>query len=217
MDHADHQNDPRVHVQKNEIVKKQLALFDFDGTITTHDTLLEFIKFSKGKTAFYNGFVRNAPYLVGMKIKLLRNQQVKERILAHFFSGMPLETFQQYCDDFAARIIPGLLRPGAVKEIERLKQEGATIVIVSASPENWIRKWAEKEGLQLIATQLETKNNLLTGKITGNNCYGAEKVARIAALFNTQQFDHVLAYGDSSGDRPMLALAHSPYYKPFRS
>ena len=217
MDHADHQNDPRVHVQKNETVKKQLALFDFDGTITTHDTLLEFIKFSKGKTAFYNGFVRNAPYLVGMKIKLLRNQQVKERILAHFFGGMPLDTFQQYCDDFAEKMIPGLLRPGAMEEIARLKKEGATIVIVSASPENWIRKWAEKEGLQLIATQLETKHNLLTGKITGNNCYGAEKVARIAALFNTQQFDHVLAYGDSSGDRPMLALAHSPHYKPFRS
>ena len=125
MDHADHQNDPRVHVQKNETVKKQLALFDFDGTITTHDTLLEFIKFSKGKTAFYNGFVRNAPYLVGMKIKLLRNQQVKERILAHFFGGMPLDTFQQYCDDFAEKNDPRSIetrRHGRDRPVEKRRR-----------------------------------------------------------------------------------------------
>lgn len=43
---------------------KQIVAFDFDGTITNRDTLLEFIKFAKGKTAFYLGFLLHLPYEV---------------------------------------------------------------------------------------------------------------------------------------------------------
>ena len=69
LDHEDHYFHPGRHVQKKEVVKKGIAFFDFDGTITTHDTFLEFIRFCKGTSAYYMGFLLNAPYLVAMKMK----------------------------------------------------------------------------------------------------------------------------------------------------
>src|ERR1700737_58669 len=110
-------------------MKRQIAFFDFDGTITTKDTLLEFIKFSKGKLPFYIGWVLNSPWLVAYKLKIISNQAAKERILGFFFNRTPLSRFEQYCRDFADRAIPSLLRPKALAEISRLQQLGIPVVI----------------------------------------------------------------------------------------
>ena len=60
---------------------KQIVAFDFDGTITNRDTLLEFIKFAKGKTAFYLGFLLHLPWLLAMKCHLYPNWKTKQMIL----------------------------------------------------------------------------------------------------------------------------------------
>ena len=74
-------------------MKKGIAFFDFDGTITKKDTLLEVIKFQKGTLAFYTGFFLLSPYLVAMKMKILSNQMVKEKVLKYFFGGCELFIF----------------------------------------------------------------------------------------------------------------------------
>ncbi|PZR27839.1 MAG: HAD-IB family hydrolase [Citrobacter freundii] len=197
-------------------MKKGIAFFDFDGTITTKDTLLEFIRFAKGTLPFYTGFMLNSPYLVAFKAKIISNQLAKEKILAYFFKGMPLAHFEEICQRFATEVLPGLLRPDALKEIRSLQEKNIEIVIVSASPENWLKQWAQSIGASLIATRLEVKNDRLTGKIEGLNCYGEEKVCRIKALYTLTDYLDIFAYGDSSGDKPMLALANHSSYKPFR-
>lgn len=54
---------------KNEMMKKEkIYCFDFDGTLTKKDTLIEFIKFSMGKTRFLMGFLLYSPILVLMKL-----------------------------------------------------------------------------------------------------------------------------------------------------
>lgn len=197
----------------------RIAFFDFDGTVTNKDTLLEFIRFSKGDIPCYLGFALNGPWLVAYRLKLISNQAAKERILAWFFRNTPLAEFQQACDSFAARALPGLIRPKALREIGELRDKGFSIVIVSASPENWIRTWAENIGAGLLATRLETRDEKqarLTGRILGHNCHGNEKVRRIDQAFDLDSFDEIYAYGDTSGDKPMLALAHHPFYRPFR-
>lgn len=197
-------------------MSQTIAFFDFDGTITTKDTLLEFIKYSRGKFHFYTGFALNSPWLIAMKLKLISNQKAKERILSWFFRGSDLTTFQQQCDHFAAVMLPGLVRPKALAEIETLRQRNATIVVVSASPENWIQPWAGSNSIKYIATRLEVKENKLTGKIQDRNCYGEEKVARIREAYQLPDYNAIFAYGDSSGDLPMLKLAQTSFYKPFR-
>jgi phosphatidylglycerophosphatase C len=197
-------------------VKKGIAFFDFDGTITTKDTLLEFIKYCKGTIPFYIGFMLNSPWLVAFKLKIISNQKAKERVLRYFFRDTTAEAFDEYCKRFALEKIPSLIRPGALEEIKKLQSEGVTIVIVSASPVNWVVRWAEKHHLLTIATILETKGGKLTGNIVDKNCHGEEKVNRIQKQYTLSDYETVYAYGDSGGDKPMLKLANHPYYKPFR-
>ncbi|MFT3948632.1 MAG: HAD family hydrolase [Agriterribacter sp.] len=197
-------------------MKKAIAFFDFDGTITTKDTLLEIAKFSKGSAGFYSGILQLSPWLVAMKLKLIPNHVVKEKFLSHFFKNTSADLFQKKCDTFSEKVIPQLIRPGALKEFDRLKQNNIPVVIVSASPENWLINWCSTNGFHCIATTLEIKNGAITGKIKGNNCYGEEKVRRIKEQFNLKEYDEIFCFGDTKGDKPMLTLATSAYYKPFR-
>jgi len=205
---------------------KRIAFFDFDGTITRTDTLLEFIRFSQGWPNFCFGFLLTSPWILAYKLKLISNQRAKEKVLAFFFKNYPISRFQQQCDRFSADVLPGLIRPKALQEIERLKEKGVSVVIVSASPENWIREWAGQVPAALIATLLETKSPSvreqpageprLTGKIEGVNCYGSEKVRRIREAYALADYAEILTYGDSSGDKPMLRLGTVSFFKPFR-
>jgi phosphoserine phosphatase len=78
-----------------------------------------------------------------------------------------------------------------------------------------IQPWSKQFEASLICTKLESRDGKLTGRIEGNNCRGKEKVRRIQLNYNLVEYDEVLAYGDSKGDKPMLGLAIQ-FYKPFR-
>jgi HAD superfamily hydrolase (TIGR01490 family) len=196
---------------------KKIAFFDFDGTITRKDTMLEIIKFLKGKVAFYTGFLINAPWLLAYKMNFYSNDLVKQKILTYFFSGMPEQIFQEKCDLFTMIKLPKLIRPAALAEINKLKAEGFEIVVISASAGNWIRNWTNRQAMKLVSTKLEVKNGLITGKIEGKNCHGVQKVVCILEQWRLDEYEEIYAYGDSSGDMPMLALATKPFYKPFRT
>ncbi len=196
-------------------MSNRIAFFDFDGTITKKDSLLEFIKHSKGVVAFYVGFCLHLHYLFAFKLKIISNQKAKEKILTHFFGGLTIEEFTHYCQTFSDKKIPGLIRPAAISEINRLKKENVKIVIVTASPENWIKDWAQKIDADLIATKLLIHNGKITGEIEGINCHGKEKARRIEEKYTLGNYTEIFAYGDSSGDREMLLLAHKGFMKPF--
>lgn len=196
---------------------KKIAFFDFDGTITTKDSLLEIIKFQKGNLSFYLGFLWHAPWLIAYRLNIIANDTVKQKILKYFFGGMKATDFQKACDDFAAARLPGIVRGEALREIRKHQAAGVEVVIVSASACNWIRKWSEALSLELICTALEITDGRITGRLTGRNCHGEEKVRRIRERWNLDEFEEIYAYGDTEGDRPMLALATQSYYKPFRN
>jgi len=195
----------------------KIAFFDFDGTITTRDTLLEFIKFSRGTAGFYTGFLLNMPWLLAYKLKIISNQRAKEAVLRFYYRKMPGERFGEYCTCFAEQKLPALIRTKASGEITRLQEQGYDIVIVSASPGDWINPWAATIGATLIATRLATDDKgRLTGKIIGKNCYGEEKVNRIRLEFRLEEYRSIYTYGDTKGDLPMLRLGHHSFMKPFR-
>ena len=193
-----------------------IAFFDFDGTVTKKDTLLEFIRYVKGDLSFYLGFFIHSPILVLYKLQIISNQAAKEMMLRYFFGKMDTGLFNDHCEKFAREQLPALLRPKALKEIDKLKAHGADVVIVSASPENWLKTWCDANNLKCVATKLVVADNKITGKINGRNCHGKEKVRRIESEFSLSEYSNVYAYGDTSGDRHMLALANIKFYKPFR-
>lgn len=198
-------------------MKKGIAFFDFDGTITTKDTFIEFIRFSKGSLKLYMGLLMNSAYLVAFKIKLIPNQKAKEKVLQFFFRNTPASDFKKQCDVFTTSVLPKLIRPKAIEEIKKLQKQGTVVVVVSASAENWIQNWTNSFGLELIASRLEISDDKITGRLIGFNCRGKEKVNRILEKYPVKDYTEVYAYGDSSGDIEMLKLANYPYYKPFRN
>jgi phosphatidylglycerophosphatase C len=201
---------------KTESAEKILVLFDFDGTITTKDTLAEFMIFYHGKLKYYAGLGALSPILASYIFKLMPNWKSKQYFLKWFLKNEDSSTFEKKCKEFSSLRLPQLIRPKALAEIKRYREEGATIAVVSASAENWVKPWCDENKLICLATKLEAINNKLTGNILGKNCHGAEKVCRIQDRFLLSGFDKVIAYGDSSGDIEMLALAHEQFYKPFR-
>lgn len=195
---------------------KSIAFFDLDGTVTSKDTMLAFIKYTKGRTRFITGFLVNSPYLLAYKLNPNLNQWAKEKLMAHFFQNTSLHQFQKWGDAFALDILPKIIRPKAAAEIRRLQEAGTLCVIVSAAFDTWLQKWTAQNNLHLLASIPDVRDEKITGRINGKNCHGEEKVRRIKEAYALEQFDRIYAYGDSPGDKPMLQLATTAYYKPFR-
>ena len=69
--------------------------FDFDGTLTTRDTLIAFIRYACGTPRFLLGFLLHAPLLVLMKLRLYSNGKAKQRLFTWFFREMTIESFDR--------------------------------------------------------------------------------------------------------------------------
>ena len=201
-------------------MKKKLYCFDFDGTLTTSDTLLEFIKYAKGRSRFLMVFLMYSPLLVLMKLHLYPNWKAKQQIFAHLFAGMRIEKFDALCRGFAEEN-QHLLRPKGITLVHEALVAGAQVFIVSASIDNWVRPFFDirnLKGVQVLGTQIEVEDDKLTGRFKSNNCYGKEKVHRIAEVlksFERSEYE-IEAFGDSRGDKEMLAFADKGHFKPFR-
>ncbi|MFA0963186.1 HAD family hydrolase [Roseivirga sp. BDSF3-8] len=198
-------------------MSKSLALFDFDGTVTRGDSFMRMIRYVVGWPRFLAGMAVLSPVLVAYKAKLIPNWRAKEIVLAHFFKTWRQEKFNDRCEKFARNVIPHMVRPAAIEQIKQHQEQGHKVVLVSASAENWLSCWAEEMDIDLIATRVELKEGRVTGKLEGRNCYGPEKESRIREEIDLAKYDHIYAYGDSKGDREMLAMAKTAHYRPFRN
>jgi len=195
--------------------RDDLALFDFDGTITSQDSLILFIRYAKGNLATALGILLLAPMLIAFKCKLIPNYKTKQWLFTYFFKGMSEAIFNQKAAEFSLKQLETILRPEAIKKINWHKAQGHKIIVISASIENWLKPWCDQNQLALIATTLEIKNGHLSGKFQSKNCYGIEKVNRLKHSYDLNKFKTIYAYGDSRGDRELLEIAHHKFYRRF--
>ena len=197
------------------IDKKVIAAFDFDGTIIKHDSLPVFIRFVATLPRFVAGSLQMLPHLTLFALKLIPNYQAKEKLFKTFFTGFDLEKFNGIADNFSKKI-DQMVNPAALEKIKWHHQMGHHILIISASAENWIRPWAVQNGIhEILATRLEVKNGQLTGKFLTRNCHGQEKVDRLLEVYPDREKYTLYAYGDTNGDKELLALADHSFYRTF--
>lgn len=196
---------------------KRIAAFDFDGTITRKDTLIEFLRFAGGCARLYAVFTLYSPLLILMKLKLYSNLKAKEKIFAHYFNGMPIEQFNDLCRRFFEQKGQSLVYADAKAQIAKHKVQGDEVVIISASIENWVCHFAEAlKADKLLATQVEVQDGKLTGHFLTANCYGEEKVKRLLSAYPERDKYYLIAYGDSRGDKELLQFADEQHYKQFK-
>lgn len=197
--------------------KRIVAAFDFDGTITTKDTLIEFIKFSKGSFDFYKGFLLHFPILIAYKIKLYPNWKAKQRIFYHFFGGMKYSHFCLLGEQFAD-VADTMIRPKALRVIKEHLENNNRVYIISASITEWVSPICRKIGVSnVIGTEIEVDDQgFLTGKFSSSNCYGQEKVNRLLEKEPERNTYTLLVYGDSIGDKKLIKFADRGWYNKLK-
>jgi phosphatidylglycerophosphatase C len=197
--------------------KPVVAAFDFDGTLTRHDSLFPFLLHIAGPVKLFNKIILLSPILAAYAVGLLRNDSAKEKVLRSFLAGMEMDTLQHQALQFATYKLPALQRTVAMQRFHWHKQQGHRCVVVSASLEIYLRPWANKAGFDdILGTRLALLDNTHTsGKLQGENCYGAEKMRRLETLLGPRDGYTLYAYGDSRGDKALLSAADFPFYKKF--
>ena len=193
-----------------------LAIFDFDGTISTKDSFVDFIVFAHGGLKARLGFILLSPVLFLYLLKILPGHQTKECFLTLFFHGWEEERFRRKAEEYANTALIHIIRQQAREKIVWHKSQGHQVVVVSASFEEYLRVWCERQHIDIIATRAQFSNGKVTGALSTPNCYGVEKINRLKQKYNLENFKYIYAYGDSNGDLPLKTIAHEFHYQLFQ-
>ena len=186
----------------------KLFLIDFDGTITTKDTLTEFIKFSRSKKQFIIHLIILAPLLLLYFVRIISASNAKRYILSYFFKNHSQEELFTTGRHFIEHLYTQqIIKKEFIDLIATAQQEGSEIAIVSASPDIWILPFCERNNLICICTELQFTNGLFTGQFATPNCNNKEKAIRIHKQFTLANYNEIYAYGNSNGDNEMFKLA----------
>ncbi len=195
----------------------EVAAFDFDGTLTRHDTLLPYLWRSLGWPRFLGALVLSAPWLIAYAVGLMSNHRAKARLLQVSLGGRTLEEVGQWSADFVEQYLPSQWNSHTMEQLARHQRLGHLCVLVSASPGIYLHAAGQVLKLHaVLCTELETAGGRLTGRMLTSNCHGEEKVLRLRAWLaeHVGQKPMILhAYGDTRGDVPMLNLADCAWYR----
>lgn len=195
-------------------MKPVIAAFDFDGTITTRDMLFPFLcqLHTCPENILYS--IKLLPVLFGYRLGLINNHNAKQKLLSQFIRDFPITDLQHTAEIFAKTKIPAYLKPEALERIRWHQAQKHQCILISAGLEIYLKPWAENIGFdQIIATQLEIEDKKTQGKIKGQNCFGPEKVRRLLDQTGPRENFILYAYGDSRGDRELLAIADYGFYQ----
>ncbi|MDN3607551.1 HAD-IB family hydrolase [Kaistella yonginensis] len=193
---------------------KKLYCFDFDGTLTYKDTMFLYLQFYDA-SKFRIQFIKHIPLFILLKMNLLEADKVKRSFVSSVLKGQTKSKIEKKSQQFFDQYYPEIFRENALDFIKNIDHSQTDCYIVSASLDIWVRPFAEKFGMKLLATQAAFENNIFTGKFVGKNCNGLEKVNRIKEAINEKKYDKTIAFGDTSGDQEMLDWADEGQFKFF--
>ena len=188
-----------------------LALFDFDGTITSRETFPDFMYATVPPRRLAMGKVLLAPLILGYKAGLVSGTVVRAAIVRFGLRGLPLAQVEAVAEELARTVLPGLIRAHAMQRIRWHQARGDVVVVVSGGFDVYLRHWCDAHGVQLICSSLEQADGMLTGRYAGAQCVSAAKVARVRERYELARFGRVYAYGDTREDRELLGLADEAY------
>lgn len=204
---------------------RPVAAFDFDGTLTTRDTLVPFLVEARGRAALARLVVRaalpgavaaigasrgvGASGRVAATGGVAARDRAKEALLERALGGLPEADACAAARRTALGVAARLWRPAVVEQLCGHLQDGHRVLVVSASFEAWVAPAVAALGVhEVLASRWEVdgRTGRLTGRLDGPNVRGPRKATLVQEhLGPGASLDH--AYGNSTGDRELLAMA----------
>lgn len=186
-----------------------IAAFDFDGTISTTDSLRVFVRDTVGTPRFVAGAVLASPWLIGAALRLVDRGTAKAAFLRASLGARTRAQLEDDAQRFIAGQLPRLLRPEMLARLRQHRSMGHRVVLVSASPGLYLRPWAATVGFDaVLSTELAFDDReRFTGQFAQPNCWGPEKVRRLEAWWTNLPPRVLFVYGDSRGDKEMAERA----------
>ena len=202
-----------------------VAAFDFDGTLTKSDTFMPFLVRGLGWPRLLLALTLCSPWFAAFALRLIPNHVAKRRLMRATLSGKTVAEMDDWTNRWLAQDFTGQLQDWSMARLAEHKQAGHCCVMVSASPDIYLKRVAQQLGFDaLLCTEMAVMDGRLTGDMKTPNCHGEQKVLRLKAWM-AERFgadsgaELVYAYGDTSGDKPMLRLAEHAFYrnKPWKA
>jgi phosphatidylglycerophosphatase C len=190
----------------------QLAVFDLDGTISRRDTLFPYVM------GFPTSPARKALGMIGLLWTLLLfvigqrdHGDVKAAFIHLTLGGQTRARVEQWTTQF----VPALLQHGlfvdALNAIAQHKQEGARLVLMSASTDLYVPAIGAALGFdEVICTGMRWDGDRLDGRLATPNRRGSEKTRCFEALLRAHPGVTTAAYGNAGSDLDHLRLANRP-------
>lgn len=185
-----------------------IAAFDVDKTLTTRDCVVPFLRLVGGRR-LVGRLVIAMPSLALALVSRDRDR-VKAIAARAAVRGRSEAAVDDVARRFADRVWRDRMRPDTVGRLRWHVERGHQVVLVSASFRNYLEPLAEQLGVQaVLATELEVVDGVCTGRLRGPNCRASVKAERLRAWIDERGWGavEIHAYGDSDGDRQMLAMA----------
>jgi phosphatidylglycerophosphatase C len=196
-------------------MKKVLALFDFDGTITFFDSTYSFYKFlyKSELSFFFNHYILCLWHLMLYRLRLINYLILKEKRLDIHTSRYNNADFFNLTEQYYEKVFYNLLNPKAIERINWHKSQGHDVWVISASFDFLLHDWVIKNNIKLITNKTVLKGSKRC--IVGKDVNYDAKIEYLQLQVNLDEYADIYAYGDSDGDKAMLSIANFKFYKPF--
>ena len=186
-----------------------LALFDLDGTVTRHDTLVGYL----------TGFLRQHPQrllrvpqalgaLLRWALRRADRGELKSAWIRALMRGSSRAEIEAWTARFLSQLIASGLQDEARATIERHRNAGDTLVLLSASPDLYVPALGAALGFsESLCTGVKWHGDRLDGALITPNRRGVEKARCLQALRQRHPQMSIVAYGNAASDLPHLAMA----------
>ncbi len=195
-------------------MKETWCFFDLDSTLIRKDSYLPFL------LGWWNYHKRRVFHISLLPIKyvqyiLCRRERVyiKESFLTAFMRYAKREDIEIFVKLFWDKFLPRYQNDAVINRLNWHYKNGHRVYIVTASFDFYAKYLASIWPVDgIIATKAEWKNDVLTGKIKGENCRGIQKIERIEneLCINLSNISYY-AYTDSKSDIPLLKYAEHAF------
>jgi len=189
---------------------KNLALFDFDGTLCKKDSFTGFIFYALSKRHIVKQGIKLLPWIQAYYLNAYPAHAMRSKLFRAMFSNADALELEQIAQEYATSLI-SQLNPPMLKQLKHHQALGDEVVLVSASIDVYLKHICNLLNIDLICTQTEQVNNTYTGQYITPDCSSEQKRERILEKYNLDNYAVTYAYGNSIEDNEMLALADYAY------